>query len=215
MFVVDVPAGWFYARVRALNGSIPGAPSNEVRVFVNAPVAPSAPANLLALVDGSTVTLTWTPTFEGGAPTSFALEVAGATVATVPAGLVDHTTVAGVLPGTYRVAVRALNDSGHSERSNTVTLTIPAACPGAPAVPVDVRVNRSGRRVSIYWTPGPTGPAPIAYAVIVTGSTLGSVATTERTLSGALGPGTYALSVVAVTPCGVSAGSPPLAILVP
>jgi predicted phage tail protein len=213
--VADVPAGWFYARVRALNGSIPGAPSNEVRVFVNAPVAPSAPANLLALVDESTVTLTWTPTFEGGAPTSFVLEVTGATVATVPAGRGDHTTVAGVTPGTYRVAVRALNDAGRSERSNTVTLTIPAACPGTAAVPVDVRVNRSGRTVSIFWTPGPTGPAPSAYAVIVTGSTLGSVATTERMLSGTLGPGTYAFSVVAVNPCGVSAGSAPLLVAVP
>ena len=51
--------------------------SNEIRIFVNVPAAPSAPADLLGLVNGSSVALAWRNTFEGGAPGGLILDVTG------------------------------------------------------------------------------------------------------------------------------------------
>jgi len=214
-FAFDAPAGSFYARVRALNGVAESAASNEVRIHVNVPVVPSPPAGLIGLVDGATVSLTWTNTFAGGAPTSIVLEVSGAAVARIPLGLVDHTAFAGVRGGIYHVAVRAVNGSGASERSSTLTLTVPASCPGPPAVPVDMRAYRTGNTVTVSWAPDTEGTAPTSYVLIVTGSLLASCATTERSVSAEAGPGTYILSVVAVNACGVSAGTPVQSLVVP
>jgi Tol biopolymer transport system component len=214
-FAFDAPTGSFYARVYALNGSARSAASNEVRIHVNAPLMPSAPAGLIGLVDGTTVSLTWTNTYAGGTPASVVLEVTGATVAQIPLGLVDHASFAGVPGGTYRVAVRAVNAAGTSERSSTLTLTVPDACPGPPAVPVNLVVSRTGTTVTASWAPDVIGPAPTSYVLIVTGSTLTSCATTERSVSGQAGPGTYVVSVVAVNACGVSAGTPMQTIVVP
>ena len=76
-FVLAAPDGSFYVRVHALRGVARSAASNEVRVHVNVFIPPSAPANLLGLVNGSTVALTWVNTYAGGAPTSLSLDVSG------------------------------------------------------------------------------------------------------------------------------------------
>ncbi len=43
----------------------------------------------------------------------------------------------------------------------------------------------------VAWAPGTAGPAPTSYVVHVTGSAVGTVATTGRTLFGAVAPGSY------------------------
>jgi hypothetical protein len=57
-----VPPGRYFVRVRAANGAVLGATSNEVSVDVQAQpcVAPHAPSGLSASVAGTTVTLGWT-----------------------------------------------------------------------------------------------------------------------------------------------------------
>jgi hypothetical protein len=67
----------------------------------------------------------------------------------------------------------------------------------------------------VNWAPGTSGPAPTGYVLHVTGAFVGSFPTVERGLSGAVGPGTYTLSVMAVNPCGVSAVTAPQTIVVP
>ena len=62
---VAAPTGAFYVRVHAIAGSERSGPSNEIRIFVNVPTPPSPPANLTALVNGSSLALTWRPTFLG------------------------------------------------------------------------------------------------------------------------------------------------------
>jgi hypothetical protein len=189
-------------------------------VNVNVPVAPSAPAHLLAVVNGSNLALTWTNTYEGGAPTALALDVNGVSVGTIPLGLSDHVTFANVPAGpyignTYWVALRAENAGGSSQRSSTLTLRFPAPCSGPPAAPIDMLAYRVGSTVSVDWAPDPSAPAPTLYVLIVTGSAVDSVKTTGRVLSGTVAPGSYTLSVIAANPCGASAATPPQTVVVP
>ena len=74
IFTIAAPTGAFYVRMHALAGAERSGPSNEIRIFVNTSTPPSPPADLLGLVNGSSVGLTWRNTFLGGAPTDVVLE---------------------------------------------------------------------------------------------------------------------------------------------
>ena len=50
-YTIVAPTGSFYVRMKTLTASGASVASNEVRVHVNVPVAPSAPANLLGMVN--------------------------------------------------------------------------------------------------------------------------------------------------------------------
>ena len=84
ILTLNLPTGSFFLRVHALSSAARSAASNEVLVHVSVPVAPSPPANLLGLVVGNTLNLTWTTTFGGGAPTNVILDVTGAAVGSAP-----------------------------------------------------------------------------------------------------------------------------------
>ena len=128
LFAFAAPNGAFYLRVRSVAGADTSGPSNEIRVFINQPVAPSAPSHLLGLVNGSSVALSWRPTFAGGAASSFVLDVSGTLAASLPLGLADTFTFNGVPGGTYTFSVRAVNAFGSSASSNPVTLSFPIPC---------------------------------------------------------------------------------------
>jgi len=182
---------------------------------VHVPVPPSAPAHLLGVVNGSTLALAWTNTYAGGAPAALALDVTGSIVTSLPLGFGESASFAGVPGGTYTLALRALNAGGSSPPSNAVMVTFPGACSGPPLVPTNVLAYRVDRTVYVDWAPAASGPAPTGYVLHVSGSWLGSLSTPERDLQGAVGPGAYTLSVVAVNPCGASAGSAPQTVVVP
>ena len=215
IYTVAVPNGSFYVRMHAASGVLRSAASNEIRIHVNVPVPPSAPANLLGLVDGSTLALAWRNTYAGAAPTSLVLDVSGSIVASLPLGFSDAFSFVGVPGGTYTLALRAQNAGGTSPPSNAVTLAFPGLCSGPPLPPADVLAYRRGSTVSVEWAPWTSGPAPTAYMLNVTGSFVGSIPTSRRTMSGTVGPGSYNLSVVATNPCGASASTPPQTIAVP
>ena len=61
-------------------------PSNEVRLHVGVPVAPSPPENLLGMVNGSALALAWKNTFEGGPPSNTILDVTGSSDDVLVAG---------------------------------------------------------------------------------------------------------------------------------
>jgi predicted phage tail protein len=214
-FTFAAPAGSFYLRVHAVRGDQRSAPSNEVQIHVNVPVAPSAPATLLGLVNGSTLSLTWTNTYQNGAPTSLVLEVAGAMTTSISLAVRDDFSVAGVPDGTYTLRLRARNAAGASLPSNAVTLTFPGPCSGPPATPTDIRAYRVGRSVHIAWSPGSSGPAPTTYVLLVANPELVGFVTPARSLSGTVEPGAYTLSILAANPCGASAGSLPQLVVVP
>jgi Tol biopolymer transport system component len=214
-FTFSAPTGSFHIRVHAVSGSIRSTASNEIRIHVNVPEPPSAPANLIGLVNGSTLALAWTNTYGGAVPAALELNVTGAIAATLPLGLGEAFAFVGVPSGTYTLALRARNAGGTSPPSNAVTLTLPGTCSGAPMAPVDVLAYRIGRTVYADWKPASTGPAPTGFVVNVTGSFTGSFSTTTRALSGTVGPGSYSLSVVATNACGDSAATLAPTITVP
>ena len=210
------PTGSFYLRAKALDGSMVSGVSNEVPVYVNVPVTPSAPISLTGLVDGTSLALSWKLSYGGGEPTNVILDVSGALVGSLPVGAVDTFTFAGVPPGTYTFAVRAANATGTSPASAPVTLTFPAACTGVPAPPRNYLFYGVGNVVNLLWDPPATGPAATAYVLNVTGSFTGSVAVgASRNPSGAVPPGTYAVSITALNACGASAPTAVRTVVVP
>ena len=153
-FTFDAPTGVFHIRVHALAGAYRSVASNEVRLVVNVPEPPSAPTNLLGLVNGSDIALSWTNTFTGGAPTSLWLDVTGALTTTLPLPRGEAFTYANVPPGTYTLSVIAANASGVSPPSNAVTLTFPGAgCSGVPGAPTNLQTWKVGNTIFLSWSP--------------------------------------------------------------
>lgn len=212
---ISAPAGVFHVRVRSVASGIVSAPSNEIRIVVNQPEAPSAPVSLTGLGSGTNLRLTWKNTFAGGAVDGVVLDVAGAVSTSIGLGAAETFTFGDVPPGTYTFAVRARNTAGTSAPSASVSLTFPAFCSGPPDTPAAFIAYRVGNVVRLSWDPPATGSAPASYVVSVTGAFTGSVSTTVRTLGGPLGPGSYGLSVATVNTCGTSAATPVQTVVVP
>jgi hypothetical protein len=117
--------------------------------------APSPPANLSAVVQGMTVTLTWTAASVGDSVASFVLEAGDAPgTSNVFAGNVGYTTVltASAPAGTYFVRVRAVNADGISSASNEVTVVVGTGACALPAAPGSVSHSVSGTNVTIGWS---------------------------------------------------------------
>jgi hypothetical protein len=214
-FTFVAPGGAFYVRIHALAGVLRSAPSNEIRIFVSLPERPSAPVNLLGLVNGSTIGLSWTNTFAGGAPTSLWLNVTGAITTTLPLPMGEAFTYANVPPGTYTLSVAAANAGGVSAPSNAVTLTFPQPCSGVPQAPTGLQTWKVGSTIYLAWDAPVGGPAVTSYTVWVTGSWVGSFTVTGRTLSGAAAPGRYTIGVGANNACGAGPATPAQTVVLP
>lgn len=204
IFTFTAPTASFFVRVRAESGPVRSEASNEIPIHVNVPVPPSAPADLLALVDGSSAALVWKNTFGGGAPSAVILDVTGAVTMSVPLGPVESIAFDDIPAGTYHVSLRAANAAGSSGPSNPVSMTFPGPCSGAPLPPTNLLAYTIGRTVVVVWDPAATGPAPTGYVLNVSGTLSGVFSTTVRMVRGAVPPGSYALSVHATNSCGAS-----------
>jgi hypothetical protein len=222
IFTFTAPSGVFFLRVRAVSGSQQSAPSNEIRVFLDSAagrtataVTPSAPENLLGLVNGASLVLSWRNTFAGTEPTSLALDVSGSVSTSLSVPLSDTFTFSGVPPGTYTFSMRALNASGSSAPSSPVTLTFPGPCSGPPATPANFVAYKVGNVLNVAWDLPATGPAPTGYVLNVGGSLSGTFFSTSRQMSGTVAAGAYTLSVVAANPCGTSAATASSTVSIP
>jgi hypothetical protein len=215
ILTIVAPTGSFHVRVHALAGAQRSDPSNEIRLHVNVPVTPSAPANFTGLVNGSTLNLSWRNTFEGGPPSSLLLDVTGSAAATLPLGAGNTFGFVGVPGGTYTLRLRAANAGGSSAQSPPITLTFPGPCSGPPEAPPDVLLYRVGSTAIALWEPSGSGPAATGFVLEVTGSFVGNFSTAGRTLNGQVGPGTYHIRVFANNACGTSAPSAMQTLVVP
>jgi hypothetical protein len=213
-FTFSAPTGLFFIRVHSIAGASRSAASNEIRIAVNVPLPPAAPTNLVGEAFGSQLRLAWRNSFQEGTPTNIRLDVSGAVTVSMSLPVSESFTFSGVPPGTYSFTMRALNASGVSAASNPITLTFPAACV-VPSTPIDVVVARAANVVTVSWNAPAAGPTPTGYQVNVTGTVSLTVPTAQLSLSGAAGPGTYAITVVATHPCGASAPSVTQTIVVP
>ncbi|MDH4066307.1 MAG: Ig-like domain-containing protein, partial [Acidobacteriota bacterium] len=216
IFTFTAPSGAFYVRLHTLSGSTRSVASNEIRIFVNTPAAPSAPTNLTGMANGSAIALAWRNTFAGGAPGGVVLDVSGSLNTSLPLGLTDNFQFNGVPGGTYTLSLRAINASGSSPSSNAITLSFPSpTCSGAPLPPSGFLAYRVGNTINVLWDPATTGAAPTSFVLNVSGGFNGSFAVPGRTLSGPVGPGSYNLSVAAVNACGTSAATAVQTVVVP
>ncbi len=212
----SVPNGAFYVRIRALGAGGPSAASNEIRIFVNTPTAPSAPDLVGGTVNGSAVELSWRNTFAGGEPTSLALDVSGSLSASLRLAFSESFAFPAVPGGTYTFSVRALNASGSSAPSSPVTLTFPGACSGAPQVPTRFLAFASaGRTLNLVWDPPASGGAATSYVLDVTGAYVGVVPLIDRALSVPVPAGSYTFRLAAVNGCGTSAFTAAQTVVVP
>ena len=132
-----------------------------------------------------------------------------------PLGLVERARFPGVPGGTYTLSLRATNGGGPSAASNAVVVTVPGACSGAPLTPTNFLAYKTGNTIYVVWDPGASGPAPTGYTLMVTGAYVGSIPTTERSLSWAVGPGSYGLSVAATNACGASTATAVQTVTIP
>jgi hypothetical protein len=82
-------------------------------------------------------------------------------------------------------------------------------------MPANFLAYRVGNTAYVVWDPPSAGPTPTSYLLDVAGGFAGSVATSDRTLSGVVERGSYDVRVMAVNACGVSTFTPVQAITVP
>jgi hypothetical protein len=124
-----IPPGMYYVRVLAVSPCGTSSPTNEVVLTVTAPAAPSAPTNVQATVNGSTVLLSWNQPAAGAPIATYVIEV-GTSPAT-PANLLSQpigpaTSVVATAPsGTFYVRLRAQNAGGLGEPSAQVVVVVP------------------------------------------------------------------------------------------
>ena len=122
---IAAPSGSFYVRIRTLGAGGPSAPSNEILAHIGVPAPPSPPTGLQAISVGNTVHLAWTPTFGGGAPGGFMLDVGGTLAAAIPLPNLERVSFAGAPSGAYTLSLRAVNAGGSSAPGAAVPLAVP------------------------------------------------------------------------------------------
>ncbi|MBP7776702.1 MAG: hypothetical protein KA371_06200 [Acidobacteria bacterium] len=69
--------------------------------------------------------------------------------------------------------------------------------------------------IGVFWDPPANGPAPTASLLNVSGAFVGTFPTAGRTPSGAVGAGSYTLSVAATNACGTGPASAPVTVVIP
>jgi hypothetical protein len=212
-----VPPGRYFVRILARNVSGTSAPSRELVVTVpdTCSVAPGPPTGLTAVVNGTTVMLTWQPPGGGCPVISYTIEAGSAlgssNLATLSTGnAANSLTVTNVASGTYFVRVRAASAGGTSASSNEVQLTVlPAACTAPPGPPTDFAARVTGTSVVLSWRAGAGFPSSYVVEVglspgisdLVVSDT-GSAATSLVANGVALG--TYYVRIRSRNLCGAS-----------
>jgi hypothetical protein len=125
-----VPQGTYTFAVRAVTPQGISGPSNPITLSFPSHAsagaaacasAPATPANLAATRDGQTVFVTWQPS-PGGA-TSYVLNVSGSFVGSFSTAVPGLSGT--VAPGSYTVAVQAINACGVSAPTPPITVTVP------------------------------------------------------------------------------------------
>jgi hypothetical protein len=219
--VANVPAGTYYVRVRASNVLGTSPPSPEQSVTVGACAAPGPPASFSGTTTDTVVNLQWTP--GSGVVQGYQLEAGTApglaNLAVVPFPATTTAFAASVPYGTYYTRLRATNVCGAGAPSSEVVLNV-QPCTAAPATPTGLTAGVSAGVVTLQWTAAP-GAAATSYTLLV-GSAPGAAdilvypTGTAATTLGAPAPrGTYHVRVVATNPCGQSAPSSSVTVVVP
>jgi hypothetical protein len=180
-------------------------------------VAPTAPTNLVASVNGQVVVLTWTAS--ANSPTQYIIRAGfapGQTAITVAVSGSQTTFTASAGAGTYYVRVAAANADGDSPESNEIVVVISSGCP-APSAPLNLRAMIKGGELFLHWR-RPVSGQLTGYSVqagAAPGQTFAQFGTAATTMNTVVSGGTYVARVVATGPCGNSAASNEITISFP
>ena len=174
--------------------------------------APPAPANLVAHVVGSTVTLTWTAPV--GPVSGYILEAGSSSglsdLARAAVGSAPAFVAPGVPAGTYFVRTRAFDGQGEGPPSNEVTVVVMGPCAAPPNAPFGLTSAVSGQVVSLTWASS-GGCPPTNFVLQVRTAGLSNLALVNMglttSLSVAAPPGLYNVRVFAQNPFGTSGPS--------
>ncbi|MGE0816582.1 MAG: TonB family protein [Vicinamibacterales bacterium] len=213
-FSAPVPNGTYFLRLRALYGSGPSAPSNEVQVTIGCTAPPPVPGALTHSVGpGGHVHFAWTS--PSPSVTGYRLEAGtssgSANLATVPLAAGDTSLDAVAPPGVYFVRVRAVNGCGVGGATADAVVTVGSACV-PPTVPPALTVTATNGVLSASWSAPASGTSPFSY-VIRAGTASGAANIGVFPVGGITAiqapvpPGPYFLRVAAVNACGTSAYS--------
>lgn len=156
-----VPPGAYFWRVIAIAPSgLQSAPSVEAQFAVGGCAPPGAPQELTHTVDGSLVTLRWSPPLAGGLPATYVIEAGTrsglSNLYNAPTGSIATDIAVSAPRGTYFVRLRSRNDCGVSDVSNERTIVVSAPQPpliwtktGGPlgGLGYDVRLRRDNPNV--------------------------------------------------------------------
>jgi hypothetical protein len=219
----SIGAGSYTVTISASDGTAQS--QHTFRLTVIGPACagpPSRPTLQPANVAGSQVSLAWA--LPGGSlpPSSFVI-LAGSTagqsnLAAFDTGSASTALTTSAPDGVYYVRVVARNACGDSLASNEITVTVGS---GPPAAPRNLTFSRSGRTVTLNWSPPLGAVAPTSY-VVEAGSASGlsnlaviPTGSTSTTLSGLAPPGTYYVRVKALNGAGAGPASNQVVIVVP
>ena len=180
-----IPSGRFFVRLRGVNESGVGPPSDDVELVVgaNGTSLPTPPRGFSSTLSGDTLHASWQrAAVPGEAVDGFVLEAGsatGRTDLTLPLGLNSSTTIGSVPPGVFFLRLRAVNSAGLGPPSLERLLVSPGV-PAPPGPPSSLVADVVGSTVSLRWNPASVGGAPTRYRLEV-GPYRGATALTFET----------------------------------
>ena len=158
-------AGVFSLTLDAYDGYAHAAVTVSFTVIDTDNTAPSVPTGVIAVANGSTVTVTWTASTDPSGISAYRVRRDDVFRGSVLGDVLEYTE-SGVPDGTYTYAVRAVDASANlntSASSVGATVTVQVTSP-VPDVPISLAVATvSSSRLDVSWAAGPNGATPTGY----------------------------------------------------
>ena len=167
-----------------------------------AAIAPTAPTNLAAVVNGQDVTLTWTAS--QNAPTQYTVLAGfapGQTIVNFPLNGATTSVSVAAPPGTYYVRIVASNADGSSAPSNEIVVNVTCR----PGTPLNFRVMQKGAEAYLFWNPAAAATGYTVQAGFAPGENALQFALPGNTFNVLVPAGSYFARIVATNGCGPSA----------
>lgn len=123
--------------------------------------APSIPTNVVASVNGSTVTVTWTASTDATGVATYRVYRGGVFRSLSTASPYAES---GVPVGTYTYSVSAVDSSANANESAQGSASPVSVVPQTPDTPINFTATSDGATtINLSWAPGPNGTVPDDY----------------------------------------------------
>jgi chitodextrinase len=220
-YYTDAPGGGSFSyTVTSYDQAGNISPQSAATPFIAVPfdaIPPSEPANFIATVSSSSVTLSWQPSTDNIAVIGYYLARNGVRIVTASPITGTSYTDTGLTSGTtYNYSVVAYDASSNNSDANSLQattifdITPPTAPQGLTATVT------STRSVALNWHPSTDNIQVTGYTIYRNGAVVGNVASTTYTDNNTSFQSSYTYSVTAFDEVGNTSGqSTPVAITTP